>query len=366
MVNVMHVNLWNVYKNFPYEINQLIVLDIIILYQVLYMNILITGGLGYIGSHIVIELLNRNYTVIIVDNLINSNISILDKIKKITRSDKIRLYIKDILDFDSLNNIFSSYDIYAVIHCAGLKSVNESITSPIKYHENNVMGTINLLKVMSQYSVNNLIFSSSATVYGNNKAPFYEETETGKNITNPYGKTKYLIEEILRDLKTWNIFCLRYFNPIGCHESGLIGDDPNGIPNNLMPYILRVAKKQYTHLNIFGNDYETIDGTCVRDFVHVVDLAIAHVKALEKLRVGFNVLNLGTGKGTSVLELIKTFERVNNCTIPYTICSRRDGDIEVCYCDTAKSFEILNWLPIRTVEMMCIDSWRFTLQCIMR
>lgn len=325
-------------------------------------TILITGGLGYIGSHITIELINNNYNVIIIDNLVNSSIHIFEKIKQFTNSNNIKLCIGDILDFNFLNEIFKNNTVYAVIHCAGLKSVNESIEFPIKYHENNVMGTINLLKVMALNNINNFIFSSSATVYGNNKAPFCETSETGKNITNPYGKTKYLIEEILKDLRNWNIFSLRYFNPIGCHESGIIGDNPNGVPNNLMPYILKVANKEYTNLLVYGNNYNTPDGSCIRDYIHVVDLAKAHVKALDKFKEGFNVLNLGTGNGSSVLKLIDVFEKVNGVKIPYIICDRRKGDIDISYCDSSASFEILDWTPDKTIEDMCKDSWNFILQ----
>jgi UDP-glucose 4-epimerase len=322
-------------------------------------NILITGGFGYIGSHTVVELLQENYNVIIIDNLCNSKMNVSIKIKHITKNDTFKTYIGDILDYELLDKIFLNENIDAVIHFAGLKAVGESVSNPIKYYENNVSGTVHLLKVMEKYNVKNLIFSSSATVYGNNKPPFTESNITGLNITNPYGRSKYLIEEILKDLKDWNIFCLRYFNPIGSHKSGIMGDDPNGIPNNLMPYILRVANKQYTHLNIYGNDYNTIDGTGVRDYIHVVDLAKAHVKALDKFSKGFNIVNLGTGKGTSVLELIHIFEKVNNVKIPYIVCNRRDGDIDVCYCDTTKSKEILDWTAELTIEDMCKDSWNF-------
>ena len=320
--------------------------------------ILVTGGLGFIGSHTVVELLQQKYNVIIVDNLSNSTIETLDKIKKINDSN-ITFYKGDILDESFLMDIFTKNDVYAVIHFAGLKSVSESVTDPINYYENNVAGTVNLLKVMKKHNVKNLIFSSSATVYGNNIAPFTEESKTGINITNPYGRTKYLIEEILKDLTGWNIFSLRYFNPIGCHPSGLIGENPNGVPNNLMPYLMKVASNKFPFLNVYGDDYNTIDGTGVRDYIHVVDLAKAHVKALQKLKTGFTSLNLGTGKGTSVLELIEIFQRVNNIRLPYKICPRREGDIDISICDPTKANIYLEWYATLTIEDMCKDSWGF-------
>jgi UDP-glucose 4-epimerase len=322
-------------------------------------NILITGGLGFIGSHTIIELLKYDYNIIIIDNLSNSNHDIIEKIKIISNSNNIKLYIGDILDLNLLNEIFISFVIYSVIHFAGLKSVNDSISEPLKYYENNVSGTINLLNVMKKYNIKNFIFSSSATVYGNTKAPFNENSQTGINITNPYGKSKYLIEEILKDLHDWNIYCLRYFNPIGCHESGLIGDDPNGIPNNIIPYILKVVSGKIPYLNIYGNDYNTIDGTGVRDYIHVVDLAKAHVKAIENLKCGFNVINLGTGNGTSVLELVNQFEKINNIKIPYKLSERREGDVDISYCDTSKAEYFLNWKAEKTISDMCKDSCNF-------
>jgi len=322
-------------------------------------NILVTGGLGFIGSHTVIELLIKNYNVIIIDNLTNSNLDILDKIKKISNSNNITFYKGDILDKLLLDNILKKEYIDTVIHFAGLKSVSQSIKEPLKYYENNINGTIVLLKIMEKYNVKNLIFSSSATVYGNNKSPFTEISQTGVNITNPYGKSKYLIEEILKDLHDWNIFALRYFNPIGCHPSGIIGENPNEIPNNLIPYLMRVANKQYPFLNVYGDKYNTIDGTGIRDYIHVVDLAKAHVKALDKFIKGFTALNLGTGKGTSVLELINTFERINNIKIFYKICEKRDGDIDICICIPSKANLILDWKASLTIEDMCRDSWNF-------
>jgi UDP-glucose 4-epimerase len=325
----------------------------------LYMNnILVTGGLGFIGSHTVVELLNYNYSVIIIDNLNTSTLETLDKIKTLNNGD-ITFYKGDILDQQLLNNIFIKHNIYAVIHFAGLKAVSESVKDPIKYYENNVGGTVSLLKAMDKHNVKNLIFSSSATVYGNNKAPFTEESKTGINITNPYGKSKYLIEEILRDLPEWNIFSLRYFNPIGCHPSGIIGENPSGIPNNLMPYLMNVVSKKYPFLSVYGDNYNTIDGTGVRDYIHVIDLALAHVKALTKFKTGFTPLNIGIGKGTSVLELIHIFENVNNVKVPYKICPRREGDIDISICDPVKANSILEWRAVFTVEDMCRDSWNF-------
>ena len=322
-------------------------------------TILVTGGLGYIGSHTVIELLKQNYYIVILDDLSNSNIDVINKIRIITNSNNIKLYCGNILNVLLLNEIFTKYSVYAVIHFAGLKSVSESVSNPLKYYKNNVVGTLNLLEIMKQYNVMNFIFSSSATVYGNNIAPFNENSQTGINITNPYGKTKYMVEQILKDLKDFNIYALRYFNPIGCHESGLIGDDPNGIPNNLMPYIIKVATKKIKHLTIYGNDYNTIDGTGVRDYIHVVDVAIAHVKALKNLKKGFNVLNIGSGTGTSVLELVKKFEDINNIEIPYIFSKRRDGDIDISYCDASKAKEYIDWEVSKNIDDMCKDCWSF-------
>jgi len=320
-------------------------------------TILVTGGLGFIGSHTIVELLEMNYKVVIIDNLSNSNISIIEKIKKITNKD-IVFYKCDILDTEQLNNIFKSYNIYCVIHFAGLKAVSESIEKPLEYYHNNVSGTVNLLQCMEKCNVKNLIFSSSSTVYGNTQPPFTENSETGKNITNPYGRTKYLIEEILKDLNGWNIFILRYFNPIGAHKSGLIGDNPNGIPNNLMPYIIKVANKELPYLNIFGNDYNTNDGTAKRDFIHVVDLAKAHVNCIDHFK-DIQILNLGTGNSISVLELVETFKKVNNIDIPYYFKEKRNGDIEDSYCISNKAEEIINWKSNKNITDMCEDSYNF-------
>ena len=320
-------------------------------------TILVTGGLGFIGSHTIIELLEINCNVVIIDNLSNSSTTVIDKIKKITNKDII-FYKCDILDTSQLHNIFKTYNIYCVIHFAGLKSVSESIEKPLEYYHNNVSGTINLLQCMEKFHVKNLIFSSSSTVYGNTQPPFTENNETGKNITNTYGRTKYLIEEILKDLIGWNIFILRYFNPIGAHESGLIGDDPNGIPNNLMPYIIKVASKELPILNIFGNNYNTNDGTAKRDFIHVTDLAKAHVNCINYFK-GIQILNLGTGSSTSVLELVNTFKKVNNIDIPYIFKEKRSGDIEDSYCVSDKAKEIIKWEANKNIVDMCKDSYNF-------
>ena len=318
------------------------------------MNILITGGLGYIGSNVVNQiLLTTSYNVIIIDNLSNSNIQVFKNLQNEHPTKKIFFYEDDLRDNEKLNKIFKTHEIYTVIHFAGLKSVSESIIKSLNYYDNNVLATIKLLKIMEFYNVKNFIFSSSATVYGNQKSPLNENCITGQNLTNPYGKSKYLIEEILKDLKNFNIWCLRYFNPIGSDDKNLFIDNPNGIPNNLYPYIVKVFRGELSQLNIFGNDYDTLDGTCERDFIHVVDLANAHICALNNLKEGFNVVNIGTGKGTSVLKLVKTFEKVNNCIIPYSFKNRRNGDVDVVYCNNNKAYEFLNWKPFKTLEDMC-------------
>jgi len=335
--------------------------------------ILITGGLGYIGSHICVELLNNNYNIIIVDNLSNSNIDVYNKIKLLTDKNP-KLYIIDLLDFDELKKVFNKHIITSIIHCAGLKAVGESINNPLNYYDTNINSTINLLKLCSKYKVKQFIFSSSATVYGNNYYPVDEHSSIGSGITNPYGYTKLFIEQILNDYSKINdikIISLRYFNPVGCHSSGLIGENPNGIPNNLMPYILKVCIKNnfnnelddcYNELKIFGNDYDTIDGTCIRDFIHVVDLANAHLKALEyfnNMDINYDIFNIGTGKGTSVLELIETFKDINKVVIPYRIIDRREGDLECVYCRCDKANKLLNWYSKKSLEDICIDSLTF-------
>ena len=328
------------------------------------MRILVTGGCGYIGSHTVVELLNNNYEVVIIDNFVNSKEDVIDNIKKITGKDLI-FYCGDVRDKELLSKIFKDNKIDAVIHFAGLKAVGESVMKPILYYQNNLDSTLVLLDVMRNYNVKKIIFSSSATVYGNNpNVPFKEDYEIG-GTTNPYGTSKLFIEHILNDIyvsdNDFSIVILRYFNPIGSHSSGLIGDNPNGIPNNLMPYICKVAIGELPCLNIFGNDYPTIDGTGVRDYIHVVDLAIGHVKALDKVinSNGVNIYNLGTGKGVSVLEVVKAFEKVNNINIPYEIKERREGDIASCYADVSKAYRELKFKAKYNIDDMVRDSYLF-------
>ncbi|MCS0822488.1 UDP-glucose 4-epimerase GalE [Cytobacillus firmus] len=327
------------------------------------MGILVTGGAGFIGSHTCVELVNCGYEVIILDNFSNSKPKVLSQLKKITGRD-FKFYNVDLLNRCGLEKVFIENQIDAVIHFAGFKAVKESILIPLQYYHNNITGTLNLCRTMIKYKVKNLVFSSSATVYGiPNRVPISEDFSLA--ATNPYGRTKLMIEEILRDLhvadQSWSIAVLRYFNPIGAHESGHIGEDPNGIPNNLMPYITQVAIGKLKELQVFGNDYPTIDGTGVRDYIHVVDLAQGHIKALEKVMTskGVEVYNLGTGKGYSVLEIINAFERVSGIKIPYQIIDRRPGDIAVCYADPTKAKEKLGWVPKRVIDEMCRDAWRW-------
>jgi len=329
------------------------------------MSILITGGTGYIGSHTVVELLNNNEKVVVVDNFINSSPEVIDKIKQITGKE-FKFYEVDILNEEKLEQVFKENKIDSVIHFAGLKAVGESVKKPLEYFHNNITGTLMLLNIMKKYNCKNIVFSSSATVYGNQSEPKYVETMERGITTNPYGTTKAIIEKILEDLytsdNTWKIAILRYFNPIGAHDSGLIGDNPNGIPNNLMPYIQKVAIGELKELSIFGNDYNTPDGTGIRDYIHVVDLALGHIKALEKIEKvdsGVYIYNLGSGKGHSVLEIVKTFEKVNNIMIPYIIAPRRDGDIDEFYADPTKAKNELNWSVQKSLEDMCKDSWNF-------
>jgi UDP-glucose 4-epimerase len=329
------------------------------------MAILVTGGTGYIGSHTVVELIKQGKEVVIVDNLANSKKETLNSIKQITGIEP-KFYEADILDENALNKIFTENKIESVIHFAGLKAVGESVKKPLEYYSNNITGTLILLKVMKQFGCKNIVFSSSATVYGNPGITKFVETMGRGKTTNPYGTTKAMIEKILEDLyiadNEWKIILLRYFNPIGAHESGLIGDNPNGIPNNLMPYIQKVATGELEKLHIFGDDYPTKDGTGIRDYIHVVDLAKGHIKALEKLdkmEEGVEVYNLGTGTGYSVLDIVKTFERVNNVKVPYVIDPRRDGDLAELYADTVKAKEELGWVATKTLEDMCKDSWNF-------
>lgn len=327
------------------------------------MSILVTGGAGYIGSHTCLELINAGYDIVVVDNFSNSSEESLKRVSKLTRKD-VKIYEIDLVDEISLAKVFSENHIEAVIHFAGLKAVGESVSMPLKYYSNNITGTLVLCKIMSEFGVKNLVFSSSATVYGlPDQVPISEDFPLG--ATNPYGKTKQIIEEILSDLyisdQEWSIALLRYFNPIGAHESGNIGEDPNGIPNNLMPYITQVAVGRLKELRIFGDDYSTTDGTGVRDYIHVVDLAVGHLKALEKVVkcAGVEAYNLGTGVGYSVLEVVNAFEKVSGQKIPYTITERRSGDVGECYADSSKANNILNWKALRGIEQMCIDSWRW-------
>ncbi len=325
------------------------------------MNILVTGGAGYIGSHTCVELLNNNHSVIIADNLCNSRIETIDKIKQITNKDVI-FYQIDVTDEAKLEEIFSSHKIDGVIHFAGLKAVGESVEKPLQYYYNNLVSTMVLAKTCIKHNVNKFVFSSSATVYGENKVPFVE-TMVLLPTTNPYGETKAMSERILTDVAKANpnfsVSLLRYFNPVGAHESGLIGEAPNGIPNNLMPYITQVAKGKLKQLRVFGNDYPTIDGTGVRDYIHVVDLAEGHVAAIEKLTEGVHIYNLGTGQGTSVLQLVQAFEEVNNIKIPYEIVDRRPGDLATVFADVGRAERELGWKARRSVRDMVRDSWRF-------
>lgn len=328
------------------------------------MAILVTGGAGYIGSHTVVELQNAGYDVVVVDNLVNSSRKSLERVAKITGK-QAAFYEADINDADALNAIFEKESIDSVIHFAGLKAVGESVSKPLEYYMNNISGSLTLFDVMRKHNVKDIIFSSSATVYGDPAfVPITEECPKGE-ITNPYGKTKGMLEEILTDIQKadpeWNVILLRYFNPIGAHESGTIGENPNGIPNNLMPYITQVAVGKLKELGVFGNDYDTHDGTGVRDYIHVVDLATGHVKAIEKLadKPGLAIYNLGTGNGYSVLDIVKNFEAATGIHIPYVIKDRRPGDIATCYCDASKAERELHWKAERDLKAMCADSWRW-------
>ena len=327
------------------------------------MKVLVTGGTGYIGSHTVVELLSNGYDVIIIDNLVNSKIEVVDKLKKLTN--KELTFIKgDVCDYELLTKIFDDNKIDAVIHFAGLKAVGESVEKPLEYYENNVGSTLNLIKVMKEHNCKNIVFSSSATVYGTPKTlPIKEDFPL--STTNPYGTTKLVNEWILSDIyksdNEWKVTLLRYFNPIGAEKSGLLGEDPKDIPNNLMPYIVRVAVGKLDHLSVFGNDYPTHDGTGVRDYIHVVDLAKGHVKALENNMKGLFIYNLGTGRGYSVLDLVNTFEKVNNVKIPYEIVGRRAGDVAECYADPTKAEQELHWKAQLGIDEMCMDSYNFIL-----
>jgi UDP-glucose 4-epimerase len=328
------------------------------------MKILVTGGCGYIGSHTCVELLNNGYEVVVIDNLANSKRNVIDKVKEITGKEVI-FYEGNVQNENLLINIFNEHKIDAVIHFAGLKAVGESVQKPLEYYQNNLDSTLVLLQVMKKFNVKKIIFSSSATVYGNNSnVPFKEDYQIG-GTTNPYGTSKLFIEQILKDLAiadpSFSIIILRYFNPIGAHKSGLIGDNPNGIPNNLMPYITKVASGELEHLNVFGNDYPTKDGTGVRDYIHVVDLALGHVKAIEKVMNdnGVHIYNLGTGVGYSVLDIVNAFESVNHIKIPYIIQKRRDGDIAICYADVQKAEKELEFRTQYGIDDMVRDSYNF-------
>lgn len=326
------------------------------------MNVLVTGGAGYIGSHTCVELLERGYGVIVADNLVNSSAKSLERVQQITGK-SLDFYEIDVRDRAALDRIFEKHDINCAIHFAGLKAVGESVSMPLEYYDNNLNSTITLCRAMKDHGVKNIVFSSSATVYsGDNEMPLKESSHTGM-CTNPYGWTKYMSEQILRDTafadEEWSIALLRYFNPIGAHSSGLIGEDPRGIPNNLMPFISQVAVGRRDHLNVFGNDYDTHDGTGVRDYIHVVDLARGHVCAIEYMQKhkGENVFNLGTGMGYSVLDMVKAFERVTGIKIPYEIVARRPGDLATVYSCPDKSAELLGWKAEYGLEDMCRDTW---------
>lgn len=330
------------------------------------MSILVTGGAGFIGSHTAVELIKKGEDVIIADDLSNSSREVMDHITSITGT-RPKFYQIDVADKKKLTEVFQENDIETVIHCAGYKAVKESVEKPLMYYRNNIDSTLSLLEVMKDFEVNHFIFSSSATVYGlNGEVPFVETSQTG-GCTNPYGWTKYMIEQILQDAaktdEKMSVVLLRYFNPIGAHESGLIGEKPNGIPNNLMPYITQVASGVLKQLSVYGNDYPTVDGTGVRDYIHIVDLAKGHVAAVSYARehTGTEIFNLGTGKAYSVLELINAFEEVNGVKIPYQIADRRPGDIAACYADTKKAEELLGWKAKKDIKDMCRDSWNWQL-----
>ena len=329
------------------------------------MKILVTGGAGFIGSHTCVELLNAGYEIVVVDNLYNSSEKSLDRVRELTGKD-FAFYPFDIRDKENMSKIFEDHKIDACIHFAGLKAVGESVRKPLEYYDNNIGGTLALCEVMREYGCKKIVFSSSATVYGSsNISPLKEDMKTG-GTTNPYGTTKYMIEIILDDFhkgdNEWAVTLLRYFNPIGAHKSGRIGENPNGIPNNLMPYITQVAIGKLPYLNVFGDDYDTHDGTGVRDYIHVVDLAIGHVKAVEKIlkdEPAVNVYNLGTGNGYSVLDIVKAFEQASGQKIEYKIAPRRPGDLDVCYSDASKALNELGWKAERGLLEMCEDSWRW-------
>lgn len=327
---------------------------------------LVTGGAGYIGSHTLIELINNNFEVVVIDNLANSSRESLRRVEQIT-GHEITFIEADVRDQSVLDDIFTTYSIDSVIHFAGLKAVGESVAKPLEYYDNNLVSTLALLEAMRKHSVKQLVFSSSATVYGSpSELPLRETSTVGVGLTNPYGKTKYMIEQIIQDYcaadPAFEATILRYFNPVGAHESGQIGEDPNGIPNNLLPYVAQVAVGKLQSVGVFGDDYDTPDGTGVRDYIHVVDLARGHVAALQHMKAGTNVYNLGTGSGTSVLEIIKAFSKACGRDLPYEIKPRRAGDIAACYADCSKAERELDWRAELSIEQACADSWRWQSQ----
>ena len=327
---------------------------------------LVTGGAGYIGSHTLIELINNNFEVVVIDNLANSSRESLRRVEQIT-GHEIPFIEADVRDQSALDDIFTTYDIDSVIHFAGLKAVGESVAKPLEYYDNNLVSTMTLLEAMREHNVKQLVFSSSATVYGSpSELPLRETSTVGVGLTNPYGKTKYMIEQIIQDYcaadPAFEATILRYFNPIGAHQSGQIGEDPNGIPNNLLPYVAQVAVGKLQSVGVFGDDYDTPDGTGVRDYIHVVDLARGHVAALQHMKAGTNVYNLGTGSGTSVLEIIKAFSKACGRDLPYEIKPRRAGDIATCYADCSKAERELGWRAELSLEQACADSWRWQSQ----
>ena len=327
---------------------------------------LVTGGAGYIGSHTLIELINNNFEVVVIDNLANSSRESLRRVEQIT-GHEIPFIEADVRDQSALDDIFTTYDIDSVIHFAGLKAVGESVAKPLEYYDNNLVSTMTLLEAMREHNVKQLVFSSSATVYGSpSELPLRETSTVGVGLTNPYGKTKYMIEQIIQDYcaadPAFEATILRYFNPIGAHQSGQIGEDPNGIPNNLLPYVAQVAVGKLQSVGVFGDDYDTPDGTGVRDYIHVVDLARGHVAALQHMKAGASIYNLGTGSGTSVLEIIKAFSKACGRDLPYEIKPRRAGDIATCYADCSKAERELGWRAKLSIEQACADSWRWQSQ----
>lgn len=327
---------------------------------------LVTGGAGYIGSHTLIELINNNFEVVVIDNLANSSRESLRRVEQIT-GHEIPFIEADVRDQSALDDIFTTYDIDSVIHFAGLKAVGESVAKPLEYYDNNLVSTMTLLEAMREHNVKQLVFSSSATVYGSpSELPLRETSTVGVGLTNPYGKTKYMIEQIIQDYcaadPAFEATILRYFNPIGAHQSGQIGEDPNGIPNNLLPYVAQVAVGKLQSVGVFGNDYDTPDGTGIRDYIHVVDLARGHVAALQHMKAGASIYNLGTGSGTSVLEIIKAFSKACGRDLPYEIKPRRTGDIAACYADCSKAERELGWRAELSIEQACADSWRWQSQ----